>query len=149
MGGWIGFGLLTQAAARLNKAVLGGVHPYERKVPPFQSDGSDAEQFMRELGKRLGIDFDSLPAEFRKKLLTADCRALAVAQQDRESQEALLSGIRTPCLIYAGDKDGLYAQAQKGASAVPGCRFVTVRGAHVAAFQNASAILPDVLKFLG
>jgi pimeloyl-ACP methyl ester carboxylesterase len=149
MGGWIGLGLLTQAPQRLNKAILGGVHPYERKVPPYQSDGSDAEQFMRELGKRVGIDFDSLPAEFRKRLMAADCRALAVAQQDSESLEALLHGISTPCLMYAGDKDGLFAQAQKGAAAIPNCTFVAVPGAHVQSFQNAPAILPDAMKFLG
>jgi pimeloyl-ACP methyl ester carboxylesterase len=149
MGGWIGLGLVTQAPERLNKAILGGVHPYERKVPPFQSDGSDAEQFMRELGKRFGLDFDSLPAEFRKKLLGLDCRALAVAQGDRASQEALLLEIRTPCLMYAGDKDALYQQAQKGAAAIPNCSFVTVPGAHMQAFQNAKAILPEAMRFLG
>lgn len=43
---------------------------------------------MRELGKRMGLDFDSLPAELRKKLLQFDCRALAVFPRDRASHEA-------------------------------------------------------------
>ena len=41
MGGWIRLGLLAKAPQRLRKAVLGGVHPYERKVTPYQSDGSN------------------------------------------------------------------------------------------------------------
>lgn len=141
--------MLTQALQRLNKVILGGAHPYERRVPPFQSDGSNAEQFQRELGGRFGIDFDSLPAEYRRKLLAADCRALAAAQPDRESQEALLPAIDTPCLMYAGEQDGLYAQARKGAAAIANYRFITVPGTHVPAFRNAPAILPEALKFLG
>ena len=149
MGGWIGLGLLTKAPNRLGKAVLGGVQPYERKAAPFQSDGSNAEAFMRELAGRFGMDFDSLPADYRNKMLAADCRALAVAQQDRASFEALLAGVRTPCLMYAGDKDGLYEQARKGAAAIPGCTFLTVPGGHVQAFQNSAAILPQATAFLG
>jgi pimeloyl-ACP methyl ester carboxylesterase len=147
-GGWIGLGLLVKAPQRFRKAVLGGVHPYERKATPYQSDGSNPEEFMRELSKRFGLEFDSLPAEFRKKLLQFDCRALVAVQQDRASHEALLSGIRTPCLMYAGDKDGLYEQARKGAAAIPDCAFVTVPGTHSWAFQNSAAILPHVAKFL-
>jgi pimeloyl-ACP methyl ester carboxylesterase len=147
-GGWIGLGLLVKTPQRLRKAVLGGVHPYERKTTPYQSDGSNPEEFMRDLSKRMGLEFDSLPAELRKKLLQFDCRALVANQRDRASHEAFLPGIRTPCLMYAGDKDGLYEQARKGAAAIPGCAFVTVPGAHVPAFNNSAAILPHVLKFL-
>jgi len=149
MGGWIRLGLLTQAGHRLNKAILGGTHPYGRKATPFTSDGSDAQQFMREVWKRFGVDFDSLPLELRKKLLAADCRALAVAQQDRASQESLLPNVSTPCLMYAGADDGLFAQAQNGARLMPNCKFITVPGTHFEANQNASAILPEALKFLG
>jgi len=148
MGGWIGLGLLTQRPDRLGKVVLGGVQPYARKATPFKSDGSDAEAFMRELAQRFGLDFDALPAAFRAKLLAMDCRALAVAQGDRDSLAGLLPGITTPCLAYAGDKDRLYAEAQQGASAIPNSKFVTVPGGHVQAFQDAKAILPDVMKFL-
>jgi pimeloyl-ACP methyl ester carboxylesterase len=147
-GGWIGLGLLVKAPQRLRKAVLGGAHPYERKATPYQSDGRNPEEFMRELGKRMGMDFESFPAELRKKLLQFDCRALVANQRDRPSHEAPLPGIRTPCLMYAGDKDGLYEQARKGAAAIPDCPFVTVPGAHVQAFNNSAAILPHVLKFL-
>lgn len=50
--------------------------------------------------------------------------------------------------MCAGNKDGFYEQARKGAAAIPDCAFVTVPGAHEPAFHNSVAILPHALKFL-
>jgi pimeloyl-ACP methyl ester carboxylesterase len=112
-------------------------------------DGSGPEQYWRAVTKRFGMDFDAVPAEDRNRWLAMDCRALVAAQQDRASQEALLPGINTRCLMYAGDTDGLYAQAQQAAKAMSNCAFVTVPAGHVPAFQNASAILERVQPGIG
>ncbi|MBX3497869.1 MAG: alpha/beta fold hydrolase [Alphaproteobacteria bacterium] len=150
MGGWIGFGLVIKSPARLNKAVLGGVQPYGRPARQGGPDGSNAEEFVRDFCKRMGIDFDTLPADFQNYLLSSDTKAwVASLQLPRESLENALPGISTPCLLYAGDKDGLYAQAQKAASQMPNASFVGVSGAHVPAFLDSAAVLPHVLKFLG
>src|SRR5262249_10828234 len=102
-GGWIGYGFATQAGPRLLKAAIGGQHPYENVVPPDLPDGSNSELFLRNLFQRLSADFDQVPAELKRKLLAADCRAWAAAQQSRPSQEHLLANVTAPCLIYAGE----------------------------------------------
>jgi pimeloyl-ACP methyl ester carboxylesterase len=145
-GAWVGFGLVTQQPQRVAKAILGGQHPYERNMP--ETDGSDPEQYWRTVTKRFGMDFDAAPAEERDRWLAMDTRALAAMPRHRASQEALLPRITTPCLMYAGDKDGLYAQAQQAAKAISNCQFVSVPGGHLEAYQNAPAILPTALKFL-
>ena len=148
MGGWIGLGMITQASARVLKAIIGGAHPYGRRLPPGRPDGSDPLEFNREFFKLIGTDFNSLSEDVQKKLLANDTRAWSASLADRASSEALLPIITTPCLIYAGQEDGLFAQAQKGAALIPNCQFVTVPGNHVPAFCNSAAILPHVLEFL-
>lgn len=113
MGGWIGLGLVTQASGRVLKAVIGGAHPYGRKLPQDRPDGSDPLAFNMEFYKLIGIDFDSLPDDMQKKLLANDTLAWAASLTDRASLEGLLPTIMAPCLMYAGQDDGLFAQAQR------------------------------------
>jgi pimeloyl-ACP methyl ester carboxylesterase len=148
MGGWIGLGMVTQASARVLKAVIGGAHPYGRKLPPDRPDGSNPVEFNRAFYKLIGVDFDSLSDDLQNKLLANDTRAWAASLTDRPSSEAVLPTIKVPCLMYAGQEDGLFAQAQEGAALIPNCRFITVPGNHVPAFWNSMAILPHALKFL-
>ena len=148
MGGWIGLGMLTQASGRVLKAIIGGAHPYGRKLPPGRPDGSDPLEFNRAFWKAIGVDFDSLPSHQQNKLLANDTRALAASFTDRASSAALLPAITVPSLMYAGQEDGLFAQAKEGAALVPNCRFITVPGNHAPAFWNSVAIVPHVLKFL-
>ena len=85
MGGWIGFGMAMEAQAQLRTIIIGGQHPYGRKMPPGLPDGSDAREFITSFLKRIGIDFDALRVEDKEQLLASDCRALAAAQQDQAS----------------------------------------------------------------
>jgi pimeloyl-ACP methyl ester carboxylesterase len=150
MGGWIGFGMATEAQARLRAIIIGGQHPYGRKMPLGLPDGSDAKEFITSFLKRIGIDFDTLPGEDKEQLLASDCRALAADQQDRPSLEAFLRAMTVPCLLYAGEADGVFRQAQKSAMLIPKCTFVPLPGLdHGSTFYTAAEIiLPHVLNFL-
>jgi len=149
MGGWIGFGMATQAQARLRAVVIGGQHPFGRQIAPGLPDGSDAKEFITSFLRRIGVDFDALPAENQARLLASDCRALAAARQDRPSLEAFLPAMTMPCLLYAGEADDVFSKAQKSATLLPKCTFVPLPGLdHASAFYQADVILPHVLTFL-
>ena len=148
MGGWVGLGVLTHAGGRVVKAIIGGAHPYGRKLPAGRTDGSDPLEFNRAFWKTIGVDFDSLPSHEQDKLLASDTRAWAASLTDRASSETLLFTITKPCLMYAGREDRLFAQAQEGAALISNCQFIAVPGNHAPTFWNSMAILPHVLKFL-
>ena len=60
----------------------------------------------------IGADFDSLSDDLQNKLLANDTLAWAASLADRASLEGLLPTIMAPCLMYAGQEDGLFAQAR-------------------------------------
>jgi pimeloyl-ACP methyl ester carboxylesterase len=55
-----------------------------------------------------------------------------------------------PALLYAGTRDGVFAQAEKSARAMPNCTFVALAGLdHSDAFYKAATrLVPEVLGFL-
>ncbi len=150
MGGWIGFGMARYAPQRLRALILGGQHAYGRKVAPGLPDGRDPELFFESFFSSIGLNFAALPAEQRKALLTVDTLALAVARQDRPSFEDSLPAMTMPALLYAGTRDGIFAQAEASAKAMPHCTFVALAGLdHSDAFYKATAeLVPKVLDFL-
>ena len=150
MGGWIGFGMAKHAPDRLRRLILGGQHAYGRTVPKGLPDGRDPELFFKSFFASIGLDFAAQPAAQRKALLALDTLALAAARQDRPSQEGLLPAMTMPALLYAGTKDGVFAQAERSAKAMPHCTFMALPGLdHSDAFYKATTLLvPKVLSFL-
>src|SRR5262245_8441026 len=53
MGGRIGFGLAKYAPERITTFVIGGQHPYERRLPESRPDGQDPDAFLKALFGRL------------------------------------------------------------------------------------------------
>jgi len=150
MGGWIGFGLAHHAPERLRGLVLGGQHACGRTLRGEQPDGRDPVLFFRSFFARIGLEFDKQPPEVRQALLASDTQALAAAMQDRPSLEGALPAMTMPSLLYAGTKDGVFAQTKKTAKAMPNCTFIALPGLdHSDAFYKATGILvPKVLSFL-
>jgi pimeloyl-ACP methyl ester carboxylesterase len=150
MGGWIGFGMAKYATDRLRSLIIGGAHPYEERLPASSRlDGSDPDAFLAALFGRLGIAVASIPPAIRAELLTNDFRALAAAQQDRPSLEALLPALKVPCLLYAGDVDPRCPDAGRCAQRLSHATFVPLRGLdHGTAFQQAGLVLPHATQFL-
>lgn len=149
MGGWIGFGMAMYAPERVRSLIIGGAHPYEERLPAATKlDGSDPDAFLAALFGRVGVA-GSIPPALRAELLANDFRALAAAQQDRPSLEALLPTLNTPCCLYAGDADPVYVQAERCAHAIPHSTFVGLGGLdHGGAFREARLIVPHVTRFL-
>jgi len=130
--------------------IIGGAHPYEERLPASSKlDGSDPEAFLGALFARIGVAAVSIPSALRAELLTNDFRALAAAQQDRPSLEALLPAMKVPCLLYAGDVDPRYQDAERCAQRIAHATFVTLAGLdHAGAFREAGLVMPHVTEFL-
>ncbi|NKC10941.1 MAG: alpha/beta fold hydrolase [Gammaproteobacteria bacterium] len=150
LGAGVGFALANRAPERVCAFILGGGHPYARTLSAEQRpDGSDADAFARIFMQRLGVDLSSIPATHLERLMNNDFRALAAAQQDRPSQEGALAKMSMPCLIYAGESDPLYAEAEQSASAINHASFISLAGLdHTATFRESGRILPRALAFL-
>ena len=150
MGGWFGFGMAKYAAARVNSLIIGGAHPYESRLPVASlPDGADPEAFVDAFFQIKGFDRAAFsPAEIAE-FLDNDSRAVAACWQDRPPLEDILPTMTIPCLLYAGEKDGNFSQAQECVEHMPQGRFVSIPDVnHPEAFYRAELVLPHALRFL-
>jgi pimeloyl-ACP methyl ester carboxylesterase len=150
MGGRIGFGLAKYAPERLMALIVGGMHPYERRLPAASRvEAADPDAFAAALFGRLGVNPDTLPPERREEFLANDFQALAALQRDEPSVEEILPTMTMPCLLYASDADPYYAGTQRCVQAIPHATFIALQGLdHSAAFREAGLVLPYVTRFL-
>src|SRR5262249_50404343 len=90
-GGRIGFGLAQYAPQRITAFVIGGGHPYERRLPESSRiAGADPEAFLTAFFKRLKIDPATVPSVVREELMKNDFRALAAARHGLATRRARL-----------------------------------------------------------
>lgn len=150
MGGWIGFGMAIMARERIGAAVIGGAHPYERKLPEgSRLDGTNPEQFLDRFFQRQGIDRAKMEPAKLAEFIDNDFQAIAAAQQDRGTLEASLALIKNPVFLYVGESDGGFAQVQKCAAQLPDADFAFLPGLnHPESFYRSDLVLPLVLPFL-
>ena len=147
MGAGFGFGALATAPERIIALVAGGASAEALDLGRLrQIDGSDPEAWVA------GFEaFQNAPfaPEYRAALLRRDTRAFAAAAQDRPSLIAQLSKVGTPCLLYAGDQDFIFASAEATARQIPNAKFEALPGLkHPAGFVRSDLVLPLVLPFL-
>ena len=150
MGGWIGFWLATSEQERLGALVIGGAHPYGRKLPASnRPDGSDPELFLDTFFQRLGLDRETMEPAKVDEFVNNDFRALAAAQQDRPSLEETLPRITKPVLLYVGENDGALPEVTRCAAQLPDASLVSLPGLnHPETFYRADLVLPHVMPFL-
>ncbi len=150
MGGWFGFGMAKYAAARVNSLIIGGAHPYERRLPvASRPDGADPEAFVGAFLQKMGLDRAAFSPAEDAEFFDNDFRALAAALQDRPSLEDILPGMTMPCLLYAGELDGGFPQIEACVGQLPKGSFVPIPGVnHPQAFYRADLVLPHAIKFL-
>lgn len=147
MGGWIGFGMTKYAPERVRTLIIGGQHPYEQRFARL--DGSNPEAFVETLFGGLGVDIATLPPEEQEELFANDFQALAASRQDRPSLEDILPTMTMPCLLYIGEADGSFSQAQACVKHIPNVSFVSFPGFnHGDAFYRVDVVLPHITKFL-
>jgi pimeloyl-ACP methyl ester carboxylesterase len=149
MGGKVGFGLACHAPQRFFSLVLGGAGAAddltERPNPliPIYRQGPQAViRMTEEMSSR------PVPSSTREILLSNDYEALAAMLEwkERDGMESLLPSVSVPALIYAGDKDGSYADAKRASELMPNATFLTLRGDHLT--LDYASLLPQVKRFV-
>ncbi len=150
MGGGFGFGMAKYAAARVNSLIIGGAHPYGRRLPVASlPDGADPDAFLDTYFQISGLDRGAFSPAEEAEFLDNDFRALAASLQDRPSLADILPTMTMPCLLYVGEVDGIFSQAQECVEHMPQGRFVSIPGVnHPEAFYRAELVLPHAMKFL-
>lgn len=150
MGGWFGFGMAKHASDRVAALIIGGAHPYERRLPSAsRPDGSDARAFVGAFFERMGLERATLSAEQEAEFYDNDFRALAASQRDRPDLENVLPSMTMPCLLYVGEEDGNFPQVQACVQRIPKGTLVSFPGLnHPETFYRADLVLPHALKFL-
>jgi pimeloyl-ACP methyl ester carboxylesterase len=159
-GARLGFALGEHAPERVRSLVLCGNQPYawDTDGPLFRSVSKAIEAGVRDgiaafvetreeaIGERFSEPgrtwmFDNDPLALQAAFSSA-------ALEGPVSQD--LSTWRTPCLIYCGEMDPMFEDAKRGASEIPGARFVSQGGQdHFSAERVSGELLPEVLAFLG
>jgi pimeloyl-ACP methyl ester carboxylesterase len=149
MGGWIGFGLAKYVPERFRSLILGGAVPYASNMDGLRQfvrvgvdNGPEAFVAMWE------TEYGALSSEARKRMLAYDYEALLAVAQDRDSLEAVLPTMKTPCLLFAGELDD-YQPVQRCARQIANAAFFTLPGLdHGGAIMQSDKVLARVKSFL-
>lgn len=149
MGGWIGFGMVRHAAARLRSLVIGGAHPFADPVvtdlASLEAPELDEETFISALESVLG---ERVSGETRRFLLRNDFRAVLASLRERTPLEDVLGRIAVPCLLFAGELDRRYQLVARAAARIPGAELVSLPGrGHLGALAETERLLPRLLEF--
>ena len=149
MGGWIGFGIAKYAQERVHALVIGGQHPYARRMEPLRrmvqrgiAQGSGA--FVAGMEEMFGPE----SAERKERLLSADLKAYLALTQDRPGLDDILPTMLMPCCLYAGEIDPIYPEVEACSHRIPRVTFFSLPGLnHCEAYARSEAALPRVTGF--
>ena len=118
MGGWIGFGIVKYAKERAYALVIGGQHPYARRMGSLRrmvkrglAQGSGA--FVAGMEEMFGAE----SAERKKRLMSADLEAYLALTQDGPSLDDILPTMLMPCC--AGEADPSTRRSRRAADRYP------------------------------
>jgi len=161
MGGTFGYGIAQFAPERFRALIIGGAYPH---LSTNSSNNRESDNGMiRSLEK--GMDewlasyqytvevVEKLPpltTEAKARMLANDPGALIARLQNAPTRlDKILTTNTLPCLIYAGEADeGAYSLAQACANQMPNTTFISVPGAHQAAYMHFDLLLPHIHKLL-
>jgi pimeloyl-ACP methyl ester carboxylesterase len=149
-GGWIAFGMAKYAPHRLKRLVIGGQHPFARDQSGFrqwlrEGIAGGHETLIRAFEKLAGPISDGYAARTR----SADLHAWLASVEDRVGIEEVLGAVATPCCLYAGEYDPMFAQTKLASERIPNAHFFSLPGlSHLQAFVDSSRVLPLVMEFL-
>ncbi|MEZ4573125.1 MAG: alpha/beta fold hydrolase, partial [Thermomicrobiales bacterium] len=152
-GGRVGYELALNHGGRIESVIVGAMHPYRRDPAQF------TEQIeMFQMGWERSIPFHEqrngpLDPGDREQLLRNDSQALAassIAARDDPGFDEALGEIRTPMMIFAGDRDeSFYGGSRAAANAIPGARFVCLEGIdHGESFHRSDLVAPLIHDWL-
>jgi pimeloyl-ACP methyl ester carboxylesterase len=154
MGGLIGVATAHYAPQRLRSLVLGDcdavlANPEARMQSAAFLRIADAAGVTARWEQAPG----GVPARFRVRLLAGDAEALAAYQLYTAGPlpdfRTGLARIPVPTLVYCGQGDGGYADAQAMAAQIPDATFITMgTKTHLEGYAHSEAILPLIQAFL-
>ena len=153
MGGSIGFGIAESFADRVHSLIIGGMHPY-----PLDAVGLDAAVERIRTGGMAGYVADmesggeAISPERKAQLLANDPQSIVGASlglKNRPDLSYVLPTMTMPCLVYAGDADGLHVGAAECVKHMPNVTWVSLPGLdHSQAMERSEMVLPHVREFL-
>lgn len=153
MGGSIGLAIAESFADRFHSLIIGGMHPYpldavglEDRIERIRTGGM--EGYVADLER----DGDAISPERRAQLLANEPEAIIGASLgliNRLDMSPVLPTMTMPCLVYAGDADGLHAGAEECVKRMPNVTWVSLPGLdHAQAMERSDLVLTHVRKFL-
>lgn len=161
-GGYLGFALAKYAPERCSSFILGGTAPYPDDDP--EAGAAWTNEQIQMLEKESPADFAdrlekyliaknlSPSSRMRTGMLKHDPRALIAwlrGPAQGPSFGDVLNTISLPCLIYAGEHDEVYPQAQRVAQEIPGATFVGIpNGGHLEGGTWIDILRPYILRIV-
>ena len=153
MGGSIGFAIAESFADRFHSLIIGGMHPYpldavnlDDRIRRIRNGGMEGYVADLESGG------DVLSDERKAQLLANDPESIIGASlglAKRPDMSHVLPTMTMPCMVYAGDADGLHVGAEECVKHMPSVTWVSLPGLdHTLAMERSDLVLPHVQKFL-
>jgi pimeloyl-ACP methyl ester carboxylesterase len=160
-GGLLGFGIARLIPERFYSLIIGGMHPYDAHLGKLEWSRAEVpklekqtpEDFVAGLEQYLSeLNLPPLSPSMKISMLRHNPRALSAWLQkfaEWPSFEDILGTTSIPCLLYAGENDGCYAQAQKAANELPDATFVGIPGGeHLEGGTWINVLQPHLTKFI-
>ena len=156
MGGSIGFGLAEAFPQRVLSLIIGGMHPYPLKNLEIEPGVKALDLILESLEHGMDVYVGGMePAPDERELahlLSNDSEAIiaaSLALRDRPDISGVLPTMTMPCLVYCGDKDGLYRGAEECVKHMPNVTWLSLPGLdHREVMERSDVLLPHVLNFL-
>lgn len=159
MGAGIGFACAVGHPERFSNFILGGWSPYRApagaSAPPTPDTRTspapqgDAEAFIRLRERMLGRPMTN---QEKQEALANDPAAIAALLANFRDVSSFsnqqLAGIFSPCLLYAGEADTMFAGSKEAAGHIPGAKFFSLPGLDHVQAGGSELVLPYVKKFL-
>ena len=156
MGGSIGFGLAEAFPQRVLSLIIGGMHPYPLGNLEIEPGVKALDLILESLEHGMDVYVGGMePAPDERELahlLSNDSEAIiaaSLALRDRPDISGVLPTMTMPCLVYCGDKDGLYLGAEECVKHMPNVTWLSLPGLdHREVMERSDVLLPHVLNFL-
>lgn len=148
MGGGVGFRVARAAPERLLSLLVGGAGPFGSA--PNEAGAALLRRGMEAFVASMEAAIGPLPPRERAIFFPNDPEALAAAMLvATASMEADLGRMALPTLVYCGDQDPAFANAQRAATLLPQGTFVALPGLdYWRAVARAEVVLPHLRAFL-
>lgn len=160
-GGLLGFGLARFAPERFSSFIIGGTHPYDNRAEKLANAQEHIQMLEKQTTEEFIIGLEAylkslnLPVfspYMKTAMLRHDIPALIAWRRgfaEWPGFEETLGKISVPCLLYSGDKDDCFEQAQKAAREIPDAAFVSIPGGdHLEGGTWVNILAPHIRELL-